>query len=138
MRNPFKAGDQKTYEVVVRPDDAAAFASGMVHPFYSTFALARDVEWACRLFVLEMKDADEEGIGTHLSIDHLAPALVGMRVRITATLEEVRGNRVICSYEVHEGDRLLARGRQEQRIVKKAKIARLIEDLKHRHESSAR
>ena len=45
-----------------------------VHPFYSTFALGRDVEWACRQFVLEMKEEDEEGIGTFLNITHKSPA----------------------------------------------------------------
>ena len=41
---------------------------GLVHTVLSTFALGRELEWAARLFVLEMKSVDEEGIGTELFI----------------------------------------------------------------------
>ena len=61
MKNPFKSGDQKTYRHRVTEADIARFESGLVHPFYATFALGRDAEWAGRLFVLEMKEEGEEG-----------------------------------------------------------------------------
>jgi hypothetical protein len=67
------------YELVLN-EDCASFESGNVHPVYATFALGRDAEWACRLFVLEMKEAYEEGIGTFLTIHHKSPALVGSNV----------------------------------------------------------
>ena len=82
MKTPFKIGDTKTYSKVVGADETARFESGEVHPFYGTFALGRDVEWAGRLFVLEMKEEHEEGIGTFLYVDHHAPAFVGETVSI--------------------------------------------------------
>jgi predicted thioesterase len=65
--------------------DTANLDSGQVHPVYATFALGRDAEWCCRLFVLEMKEEDEEGIGTFLSIEHRSPALENSQVVFTAT-----------------------------------------------------
>ena len=41
---------------------------GLVHTVLSTFALGRELKWVARLFVLEMKSVDEEGIGTELFI----------------------------------------------------------------------
>ena len=70
MVNSFKAGDKKYFTKVVSENDTATFDPGQVHPVYATFALGRDAEWACRLFVLDMKENDEEGIGTFLHIDH--------------------------------------------------------------------
>lgn len=129
LKNPFTPGDIKVYEVTVTKDKLAEFESGLVHPVYSTFALGKDAEWACRLFVLEMKDPGEEGIGAHLSVDHLYPAPLGSRVKIEARLEEVKDNAVICSFEAKANGHLVARGRQVQKIIDKASFDGLIANI---------
>lgn len=119
----FKPGDIKIFEKTVTPEDTAAFEAGLVHPVYATFALGRDAEWACRLFVLEMKDPDEEeGIGTFLHVDHHSPALVGQTVRFTATLKHIIGNHVVCTYQAHVNERLIAAGETGQKILRKEKL----------------
>lgn len=123
-------GDVRTITKVVIDADLATFETGNVHPFYATFALGRDVEWACRQFVLEMKEADEEGIGTFLNITHKSPALLGDTVEIKATLTELHGNTVNCSFEVLVSDRLVAEGTQGQKILKKEKVDRLIAQIR--------
>jgi predicted thioesterase len=123
-------GDVRTITKVVADADLATFETGNVHPFYATFALGRDVEWACRQFVLEMKEADEEGIGTFLNITHKSPALLGDTVEIKATLTELHGNTVNCSFEVLVSDRLVAEGTQGQKILKKEKVDRLIAQIR--------
>ena len=125
MKNIFKPGDQKYFSRVVRAEDCAAFENGAVHPVYSTFALARDAEWCCRLFVLDMKEEDEEGIGTMVSVEHLAPAKQGSTVDFTATVLSLQGHEIICSYEARIGDRVIATGRQGQKILTKEKLERL-------------
>ncbi|MBU3663259.1 MAG: hypothetical protein FGM41_08695 [Bacteroidetes bacterium] len=129
MINPFVVGAQKKYSILVEPKDTASFDSGEVHPVYATFALGRDAEWCCRLFVLEMKEADEEGIGTYLSVTHLSPALLGSKVDFTATVLSVKGNEIICSYEAKVGERLIAKGEQGQKILKKTKLETLFNHL---------
>ena len=130
MNNPFLPGDIKHFERTVRPEDTAAFESGEVHPVYATFALARDAEWACRLFVLEMKEADEEGIGTQITVNHLSPALVGAKVAFKVTVENIENNKIVCRYKALVGNRLIATGTQTQKILKKRKIQQLFEKLK--------
>ena len=110
--------------------DVAAFDSGKVHPVYATFALARDAEWACRLFVLEMKEADEEGIGTFVTVEHISPALVGQTVTFVATIKEQKGNRIVCTYTASVGNRLIAQGEQGQKILKKERLQQLFSSLK--------
>jgi len=126
MRNPFNPGDQKRYSVRVSSDKIARFKSGIVHPVYSTFALGQDAEWACRLFVLDMKEPHEEGIGTYLSVNHISPAKLGSNVTIIATLEGVEGNSVICTYQAFVGGRLIAEGEQIQKIISKEKLRRIL------------
>lgn len=122
MINPFQPGDTQSFIRTVSEADLARFDSGLVHAVYATFALARDAEWACRLFVLAMKEDHEEGIGVSVSVEHLAPAPHGSEVRITGILLAVEGNRIDCRWEAHLGEVLVARGEQVQRILPKERI----------------
>lgn len=130
MINPFNIGATKTFIHKVVDGDAAHFESGEVHNVYSTFALSRDAEWSGRLFVLEMKEAGEEGIGTGITVTHHSPALMGQEVVFTATLAEVNKNEVVIDYTAHVGDRLIGSGKTWQKILKKEKLDRLFESLK--------
>ena len=129
MKNPFQPGDTKVFRHLVTKDDIARFDTGVVHPVYSTFALARDAEWSGRLFVLEMKEAHEEGIGTGITVVHHSPALLNQEVVFTANLTAVNHHEVITAYEARVGDRLIASGEQRQKILAKEKLERLFEKL---------
>jgi predicted thioesterase len=129
MKQIFSTGSTTAYTKVIRPEDIAAFDSGVVHEVYATFAIARDAEWAGRLFVLEMKDEDEEGIGTFVQVDHHAPALVGETVIFEAIIDELYKNVVACTFSAYVGHRLIASGRTGQKILKKDKLDQLFEDL---------
>jgi fluoroacetyl-CoA thioesterase len=122
MKKIFKKGDTKNFVHTVTTSDTATFESGTVHEVYATFALGRDAEWCTRLFVLEMKDDDEEGIGTFINIQHLSPALVGSEVVFTGTYEELNGNHLTCNFEAKVNDRVIAKGSTGQKILKKEKL----------------
>ena len=89
MKNIFSITDKKRHTKVVASADLASFESGIVHPFCSTFAIAREMEWASRLFVLEMLEDGEEGIGTKIEINHLSPALEGEELTFEAKITKV-------------------------------------------------
>jgi fluoroacetyl-CoA thioesterase len=125
MKNIFKPGDRKQLTYVVKEADVAVFQGEVVHPVCSTFSLAREVEWTTRQFVLDLRDEDEEGIGTSLSIDHVNPAFVGDELIIDATVESIHGHELICSYIARVGDRIVARGKTGQKILKRSKITAL-------------
>ncbi|PKV62757.1 thioesterase family protein [Pontibacter ramchanderi] len=126
MKHLFQVGDTKVYRKTVTAADFARFDDGLVHAVCSTFSLAQAAEWAGRLFVLEMKEEDEEGIGTFLTINHKSPAFEGEEMEINATLKEVNGNNVICTFEARVGDRVVADGETGQKILKKDKLARVL------------
>jgi predicted thioesterase len=126
----FEIGSQKTFIKLVEQADCASFNSSLVHPVYATFALGRDAEWACRLFVLEMKEDQEEGIGTFLNISHKSPALLGSKVEFTATVKSIQKNEIICNFTAKVGDRIIAEGEQGQKIIAKQKLEKLFEGLK--------
>ena len=117
MKQLFKYGDTKEFYKVVSKKDTAKFNGVEVHPYYSTFALARDAEWSSRLFVLDMKEIDEEGIGTFVNIKHVSPAWVGDEVRFIATIKSVVHNEVVCTITAKVNGRLIAKIETGQKIL---------------------
>lgn len=126
MKSIFKPGDKKVFKKTVEVSDTAGFFSGPVHPVYATFSIARDAEWSGRLFVLELREEDEEGIGTAISVHHHAPAFPGEEVVITATLVSLHKHEVVTTFELMAGKRLIASGEQRQKIFKRKKLAQLL------------
>mgnify|MGYP000737128155 CR=1 FL=1 len=125
MKQIFKYGDTKEFYKTVGKKDAASFNGVMVHPYYSTYALARDAEWTSRLFVLDMKEVDEEGIGTFVNIDHKSPAPIGSEVRFIATIKSVINNEVVCSIVARVNGRTIANIETGQKILDEDELASL-------------
>jgi fluoroacetyl-CoA thioesterase len=94
--------------------------------------LTREVEWTTRQFVLDMKDEDEEGIGTFVTLNHRGPAFVGEEIAVRGIVLEINGHELICSYEAKVGDRLIADGTTGQKIFKKEKLAQLFSSSKNK------
>ncbi len=126
IREGRQPGDQARFSRKVRAEDLAAFESGLVHPLYSTFAVVRDAEWTCRQFIPALAEPDEEGIGTFISVDHLSPVKEGGLVEFLAVIRNIHDQEVICDFTARCGERIIARGVQVQKILKKDRIARLI------------
>ncbi len=126
MKSHFKPGDRKAYIKKVNAEDTATFHGSVVHGVYSTFAIARDMEWSSRLFVLEMREEHEEGVGTFVHVDHHAPAFAGDAITITATVESLKGNELICSVEAAGPRGVVASGRTGQKILTREKLSTIM------------
>ncbi len=131
MKNPFKRGDIKLHEFEVGKSDVAKFESGLVHEVCSTFKLGKEMEWSSRLFVLDMIDPDEEGVGTRLEIEHHAPAFIGDRVQVKAVFRSFEVNELLCDVYVKVGERKVASGLTGQKVLKKEKISQIFSSLKN-------
>jgi fluoroacetyl-CoA thioesterase len=123
--------ETKSLTYRVKQQDVAAFNGDVVHSVCSTFTLAREIEWTTRQFVLDIRDDDEEGIGTHLSIDHKSPAFIGEDIIFTARIETLDKGDLICSYEARVGERLIATGKTGQKILKREKIKKILDPETH-------
>lgn len=120
-----KKGDIAIINHIVVEADIASFQGEVVHQVCSTFALAREIEWSSRQFVIENKEAYEEGIGTMLTIDHKSPAFIGEEIIITAVVESHINNELICTYDVRVGERLIATGKTGQKVLNKSTIEKI-------------
>ncbi len=107
---------------LVGNEDLANFKYETVHQVCSTFALAREIEWTTRQYIHNIKEPDEEGIGTMLEVHHENIAVLGEEIIVYAEVESFEHNELICSFEVKVGDRLVASGRTGQKILPKSVI----------------
>ncbi len=122
MKLIFKPGDKKVYTKIVNNSDLAAFHGEMLHEVCSTFSIARDFEWTSRLFFIEMKEDDEEGVGTFLTIDHISPAFINDEITFTATIIKIEKNELTCAIEARVNNQLIATGSTRQKMLKKEKL----------------
>ncbi|MCH8150098.1 MAG: hypothetical protein IH987_19315 [Planctomycetes bacterium] len=127
MKPGFEPGITREHIVQVTEAMCPAFDGVVVHRCYSTWSAAHHMEIAARKVLVDFLDDDEEGVGAHISVDHIATCRVGKTVRVRAVLTEFDGRRVVCKVEAFEGDRLLAAGKQVQVVMDKRKIKEMIE-----------
>ena len=84
---------------------------------YATPMLVRDLEVACRELLLEHLDPGEDSVGTRVELDHLAATLMGMRVELTLSIEEVKGRAVTFEVTGSDGVDTICRGKHTRFVV---------------------
>lgn len=131
MKTGFEPGIVREFTITVTEDMCPVFDGVIVHRCYSSWSVAHHFELAARMVLADFLEDDEEGIGSNVSIDHLAPCPVGRTVRVQAELTEIqrdaRNPRVICEVTAFDGDRVLARGTQVQVVMNKEHLKNYIE-----------
>lgn len=105
------------------------FDGVLAHPVIATWTLVHEFEITGRKLLVPFLEANDEALGTHVSIDHLAPAGIGATVRITATVESCTARKLRCDMAAHCGARLLARGKFDQAFVHKDRLHRTLERI---------
>jgi predicted thioesterase len=131
MKPALAIGNTAEVTITVTQDMCPAFDGVVVHRVYSTWSMAHHMELAARKVLAPHLEDHEEGIGSHLSIDHLAPTPLGHQVRVIATAVEIGPTTLICDVHAYHvrpgGDTLVGKGRQTQRILPKSKLTQLIQ-----------
>ncbi len=130
MKPDLRLGVEAEVSAVVTEDMCPRFDGVVIHRVYSTWSLAYHMELAARKVLAPHLEPHEEGIGSHLSVDHVAPTPVGKTVRVVATCIELNGSKVVCDVVAYEGERVVGRGKQVQHVLPKEVLQSLIE----RHE----
>lgn len=108
---------------------------GKLHPVYATYWLTKHMELVSRKIILPFLEEGEAGIGYEVAVKHLASALPGMRVHLTARFERMERNRVHASCEARTelGD-LIGTGSTVQVILPEERLQAAFDDLRRRFE----
>ena len=125
---PIPEGHTATHEIIVTDGMTVDFEQddprlGKLHPVYATYWLVKHMELVSRKIILPFLDADEEGVGFEVSVTHLASALPGMTVRISAEHLKTEGNRIYARCEaVSELGDLVGTGTTTQVWMKRERL----------------
>lgn len=65
---------------------------------------------------------NEQTVGTHIDVSHIAPTPVGFEVTAKAKLIEVDGRRLLFEVEAHDSVELISKGKLERFIINKMKF----------------
>jgi len=103
-----------------------AFDGVVVHRVCSTWTIVQYMEVAGRKLLAPYLEPDQEGVGSHVSCDHLAPAPVGSEVRVIATARDVTERELVCDVAAFRGRRMIAVGRTVQKVFPRAMIERIL------------
>lgn len=122
MKHGLHEGLQARLKITVTAAMTVDLGGKKIHPFYSTYSAAHHAEQAARLVLEPFLEADEEGIGSGLTIHHHAPALVDQELEVVATATRARAHHLSTAIEILHGDRLIVSGEVHQVIVSKAKV----------------
>ena len=88
---------------------------------YATPRMVSDVEYTCRDMLLEHLDAGEDSVGAHVSIDHLAPTPMGLRVCIDVRIADIDRRKVTFEFSVKDPLEEVGRGKHVRFVVETAK-----------------
>lgn len=131
-------GSEARHDIVVTDAMTVDFEQadprlGRLHPVYATYWLTKHAELAGRKLILPYLEDGEEGIGYQVGLTHLASALPGMRVEVTARLRSQEGNRVVADVRaVNELGDLVGEGTTTQVILSQVRLERSFERLRER------
>ena len=120
MKSTLKPGLSSSKAVLVDEGRCIGFMGkeGMV---YATPRMVSDVEYTCRDFLLAHLDAGEDSVGAHVSIDHLAPTPLGLKVDIEVRVTEVDRRKVVFAFSVKDPIEEVGRGTHVRFVVEMAK-----------------
>ena len=110
MKSTLQIGNSAEVIITVTQDMCPAFDGVVVHQVYSTWSMAHHMELAARKVLAPHLEDHEEGIGSHLSIDHLAPTPLGETVRVVAVAIEIGPTTLVCDVIAYHGQRIVGKG----------------------------
>lgn len=129
------------HTLMVRDDMTVDFEQpqpelGKVHRVYATYWLSKHFELVGRKLILPFLESNEEGIGFEVYVKHIAPALPGMQVVLSATHLKTETRRVYAHCEAYSelGDKI-AEGKTTQVIMPRHELTKTFDALKQRWET---
>lgn len=90
---------------------------------FATGYLVGFLEWACIKAVNpHLNWPQEQTVGTHIDVSHIAATPVGFDVTAKVRLIEVDGRKLVFEVEAHDGVDVISKGTHERYVINKDKF----------------
>ncbi len=122
MKPGLQVGHHFEFSIQITDAMRPQFGAQVIHPLYATASMLNHMEWAARQHVLPYLEPDEESVGYHIDLKHLAATPVGSTVRVCSTVTRVKARKVISRVEAWCGARKIGEGLLTQALVRKHQL----------------
>ncbi|MEW6602679.1 MAG: thioesterase family protein [Nitrospirota bacterium] len=90
---------------------------------FATGYMVGFIEWACiQAINPHINWPEEQTVGTHIDVSHIAATPTGLEVTAKVKLVEVDRRRLLFEVEVYDNADLVSRGKHERFIIDKSKF----------------
>jgi fluoroacetyl-CoA thioesterase len=136
MKDTLRAGLEKKSKIDVDEKRTIAFL-GDDSRVYATPFLLYDIEVVSRELITEHLDGNEDSVGAHVDLTHMAPTPLGMWAEIKVNITAVEGRKVDLSFECNDAMGAIAKGSHSRFIVDKEKTVQHIKSKMQNTEGGA-
>ena len=135
MKATLKPGIEHTFTLVV--DDSKTVPAlypesaefGSMPKVFATGFMVGFIEWTCvQALNPHLDGPEEQTVGTHVDVSHLAATPPGCSVTAKVRLVEVDGRRLVFEVEARDDFDLIARGRHERFVIQRGKFDRKMQE----------
>jgi len=134
VKNSLVAGISTTTKILVDRERTIAFM-GDEGRVYGTPSMILDIEYIARNWLLDHLDDNEDTVGTHISLDHVAATVENDSIEITLTVEEINGRAIKLIAQVKDSLEVVGKGVHNRFVVDKEKTFERLEAKRHKIES---
>jgi fluoroacetyl-CoA thioesterase len=100
---------------------------------FATGYMVGFLEWACiKAINPHLNWPQEQTVGTHIDVSHIAATPVGFDVTAKVKLVEIEGRKLVFEVEAHDGVDLISKGRHERFVINKDKFDSKMEEKKNK------
>ena len=124
MKAGFDPGIADEMTIMTTPEMGITHLGPSVPSMYSTPSMIQLIEGTCVRLITRFVEGDEQSVGFHVDIKHLAPTAIGMQVTARVTLQEVNGRRYLFEVEVtNEAGVKIGEGTHERALINITRFA---------------
>jgi fluoroacetyl-CoA thioesterase len=120
-------GTSDEMTITTTPEMGITHLGPAVPSMYSTPAMVQLIEGTCIRLISRYVDDDEQSVGVHVDVKHLAPTTIGKKVTARITVREVNGRRYVFDVQVTNEDGVtIGEGMHERALIN---ISRFVAQL---------
>lgn len=124
MKAGFDPGIADEMTITTTPQMGITHLGPAVPSMYSTPSMIQLIENACLTLIARYVEDDEQSVGFHVDVKHLAPTAIGKKVTARVTLREVNGRRYVFDVEVTNEDGVkIGEGIHERALINISRFA---------------
>jgi fluoroacetyl-CoA thioesterase len=124
LKPGFEPGTADEMTITTTPEMGISHLGPSVPSMYSTPAMVQLIEGTCVRLITRYVEGDEQSVGYHVDVKHLAPTTIGKQVTARVTLRSVNGRRLVFDVEVLNEDGVkIGEGMHERALINIGRFA---------------